>query len=116
MAVKSVGYNANGPSNTNPNTERGPSEVIWNAQGSPNAWIEDFLQDPRLGMYFFDDFISTGYASASGGAFTGSLGQWSIYMGSTASIADGGIVGGGLQFVPASIAVSSGTSTLARLP
>lgn len=106
MANKSVVYLAN----TAANTERGPTEAIWGAPGSPNAWVADFIQDPRLGMYFYDDFLVAGYV-AGAAAVTGSLGQWSVYLGSTATVGDGGIVGGGLQFNPASIAVSSGTST-----
>lgn len=112
-AVKSVVYAAN----TVANTERGPSEAVWAGYGAqqgaaPNAWVEDFIQDPRLGMHFFDDFLMTGAGPAvSGAAYLGSMGAWSIYLGSTAALADGGIVGGGVQFVPGSIAVSSGTST-----
>lgn len=106
MAVKSVDYLAN----LALNTERGPTEAIWGAPGTPNAWVEDFLQDPRLGMHFFDDFLVAGYAV--GTALGGSIGQWSFYAGSAApTFSDGVIVGGGLQFNPSSIAVSSGTST-----
>jgi hypothetical protein len=108
VADKSIVYQANLVANT----ERGPSEVIWSGQGSLNAWVADFIQDPRLGMHFFDDFLVAGTGPAvSGAAYLGSMGQWSIYLGSTAALADGGIVGGGIQFVPGSIAVSSGAST-----
>jgi hypothetical protein len=112
-AVKTINYLAN----ATVNTERGPSEIVWGGTGplqgaAPNAWVEDFIQDPRLGMHFFDDFLMTGSGPAvSGAAYLGSMGQWSIYLGSTAALADGGIIGGGIQFVPGSIAVSSGAST-----
>lgn len=106
MAVKSANYLAN----LALNTERGPTEAIWGSPGTPNAWVPDFIQDPRLGMHFFDDFLVTGFAV--GTALGGSIGQWSFYAGSAApTFSDGGIVGGGLQFNPSSIAVSSGTST-----
>jgi hypothetical protein len=64
-------------------------------------------------MHFFDDFLVTGMDPGAGAAaaLTGNLGQWSVYIGSTAQIRDGSILGGGLQFVPGSIAVSSGAST-----
>src|ERR1700722_9003985 len=61
-------------------------------------------------MYTFDDFIMTGYAV--GTAAGGDIGTWAFYAGSAApTFSDGVIVGGGLQFNPSSIAVSSGTST-----
>lgn len=106
MAVKTAQYLAN----LTASTQRGPTEAIWGAQGSGNAWVADFIQDPSLGMHFFDDFLVTGYNTGAVGA--GSLGQWACYIGSAApTFSDGGIVGGGLQFNPSSIAVSSGTST-----
>lgn len=94
-------------------TSRGPSQALWGAPGAAGAWVEDYLQDPSLGMHVFDDFLVVGGNATTGGsaAFVGTLGQWSIYIGSTANIADGAIVGGGLQFNPGSIAVSSGAST-----
>jgi hypothetical protein len=103
--------------NTQTSTYRGPSDVIWagtqpGGSPTPGAWIEDALVTPAQCMHFFDDFLVTGSGPAvSGAAYLGSMGQWSIYLGSTAALADGGIVGGGIQFVPGSIAVSSGTST-----
>lgn len=108
MALKSVLYNAN----TVANTERGPSEAIWGAPGSPNAWVEDFLQDPRLGMHFFDDFLVTGDGPGAATAYTGSLGQWSLYQGSNSgTLQDGKIIGGGLQWLPSSGTVAGGAST-----
>lgn len=113
MAVKSIVVAGNVPPNTTANTERGPSQQIWNWNGQGNAGPADFSQDPRLGMSFFDDFLVSGFDPGAGAAaaLSGNLGQWSVYVGSTAQIRDGGIVGGGLQFVPGSIAVSSGAST-----
>jgi hypothetical protein len=107
MSVKSADYVSSAA-----DTNRGPSQALWAAPGGAGAWVEDYIQDPSLGMHFFDDFLVAGSGPAvSGAAFLGSMGQWSIYLGSSAGIADGGIVGGGLQFNPGSIAVSSGAST-----
>ncbi len=113
MAVKTIVYQGNSPPGTTANTESGPSEVIWSWQGQSNAGPEDFIQDPRLGMHFFDNFLVSGFDPGAGAAaaLSGNLGQWSVYVGSTAQIRDASIVGGGLQFVPGSIAVSSGAST-----
>jgi hypothetical protein len=107
MAVKTNQYGLA------PDTNRGPSTIIWEAPGTPDGWIADYIQDPSLGMHFFDDFLVSGANATTGGsaAFVGTYGQWSVYIGSTANLVDGVIVGGGLQFNPASIAVSSGTST-----
>lgn len=112
MAVKTIVVQQNSPPGT-ANTERGPSEVIWSWQGQSNAGVADFIQDPRLGMHFFDDFLVTGFDPGAGAAaaLQGNLGQWSVYVGSTAQIRDGSTAGGVLQFVPGSIAVSSGAST-----
>jgi len=108
MATKSVGYSAN----LIANTERGPTEAIWGAPGSPNAWVEDFLQDPRLGMHFYDDFLVAGSGPGAATAYTGSFGQWSLYQGSNSgTIQDGIIIGGGIQFVPSSGTVAGGGST-----
>ena len=105
--------------NMSANSYRGPSPVIWagtqpNGSPTPGNWIASFIQDPSLGMHFFDDFLCTGYASEAivGGAVSGDVGNWAIYLGSAGqTIADAGIIGGGLQMVGASIAVASGAST-----
>jgi len=114
MAVKTISYGANAPTGSLAsavNTERGPSEFIWEAPGSPNAWIEDFLQDPRLGMHFFDDFLNIGGFPAAATAASLSIGNWSLYAGSNAGpLVDASIVGGAIQFVPSSGTVSTGAS------
>lgn len=109
MAVNAPVY-ANG---TDLDTSRGPSPSVWYPAGSPPGWIANILENPQLGMRFFDDFQVTGFDPGAGAAaaLQGNLGQWSVYVGSTAQIRDAGIYGGGLQFVPGSIAVSSGAST-----
>jgi hypothetical protein len=108
MSVKSVVYTTN----LALNTERGPSEIIWGSPGAPDAWVEDFIQDPRLGLYSFDDFDIAGSGPGAATAFTGSLGKWTLYQGSNSgTIQDGKIIGGGIQFVPSSGSVSSGAST-----
>jgi len=108
MAVKSVGYLAN----TVANTERGPSEAIWGAPGTPNAWVEDFIQDPRLGIHVFDDFELCGSGPAAATALTGSFGRWAMYQGSNSgNIIDASKIGGVIQIVPSSGTVSSGAST-----
>src|SRR5438105_109151 len=114
MAVKNIGYVANAPTNSLAsanNTERGPTEIIWGAPGAPNAWVEDFLQDPRLGMHFFDDFLNIGGFPAAATAASLSIGNWSLYAGSNAGpLTDAGIVGGGILFTPSSGNVSTGLS------
>ncbi len=107
MSVRTATYAAN----LTLNTERGPSESVWIGQPTPNGWIEDFIQDPRLGLYFFEDFLCTAYAGAMQTVFSGGFGQWSLYQGSNAgAIQDGAIVGGGIQFLPSSGTVSTGAS------
>lgn len=90
-----------------PDTYRGPSEAIW------GVWNElDMLEDPRLGLYVFDDFVNSGSGPGAATAFTGSFGSWTLYQGSNSgTIQDAGIVGAGIQFVPSSGTVSSGAST-----
>jgi hypothetical protein len=108
MSVKSVVYTTNLVANT----ERGPSEIIWGAPGTPNAWVEDFIQDPRLGLYVFDDWALAGSGPGAATAFTGSFGMWTLYQGSNSgTIIDGSVIGGVIQFQPSSGTVSSGAST-----
>lgn len=105
MPVKTAGYLAN----TAANTERGPTEALWYAPGSPNAWIADFIQDPRLGMYFFDDFLTfPKLASGSLGPVAAGLG-WGYFGTANAAVADDGIVGAGLKF-SASTTASQGNN------
>jgi len=108
MAVKNVTYLVN----TVANTERGPSEVIWGSPGTPNAWVEDFLQDPRLGLHVFDDFALTGTGPGAATSFTGSFGQWSMFQSSNSgNIIDGSAIGGVISFVPSSGTVAAGISS-----
>lgn len=98
MSVKSVMVLGNQPTPTalaTANTERGPSEIIWGSVGSPNAWVEDFLQDFRLGMYFEEDFNPA--PNFAGGSFTGGLGKWALFSTANGTLADDAIVGGGLR-------------------
>jgi hypothetical protein len=105
MALKSVVW----ATNLVLNTERGPSESLWNWNGQPNAGPEDFLQDPRLGLHFFDDFAVAGQiASTAAAATSGNLGQWSYYAGKTALVNDASIVGAGLSLLPGSSASNEG--------
>jgi hypothetical protein len=108
MAVKSVTYLANQPTTSalgSQNTERGPTEDLWGAPGAPNAWIADFLQSPRLGMYFFDDFKTCGISPATGSAqgFSGEM-NYSAYATTGGVIADSAIVGGGINLSGATTA------------
>jgi hypothetical protein len=98
MSVKSVVYAANQPSSSAleaQNTERGPTENLWSWPGAGNAGVEDFLQDPRLGLYFFDDFNPA--PNFPGGSYTGSAGRYAIFSTANGAFADDAIVGGGLR-------------------
>lgn len=101
MTVKSVMYLANGAQNT----ERGPSEIIWGAQGSRNAFIPDFLSDPRLGRWFFEDFGQAGLSPAAGSAanFVGDR-NWYAYLDTNGAITDSAIVGGGAHLAASTTA------------
>jgi hypothetical protein len=50
MGVRSITYGGGLSADTN----RGPSEAIWGS-----CPVEELIQDPRLGQYFFDDFAGT---------------------------------------------------------
>ncbi len=64
-----------------------------------------------MGAYFYDDFQISGYGGAMQTALSGSMGQWSIYMGSNSGgIVDAGVAGGVIQFMPCSGTVSTGAS------
>lgn len=118
MTVKSVMYLANGAANT----ERGPSEIIWGAQGSRNAFIPDFLTDPRLGRWFFEDFGQAGISPAPGSAasFTADR-NWYAYLDTNGAITDSGIVGGGAHLAASTtahqgVAIASLTTTFQLAP
>lgn len=69
MSVNKVDYEANLAAST----KRGPSSVIWG-----DCPVLDIIEDPGLGMYFFDDFLVTGSANMSS-AYANSIGQWAAY-------------------------------------
>lgn len=108
MALKSIVYEAN----TVLNTERGPSEAIWGAQGSPNAWAEEFLQDPRLGTYVWEEFADVGCGNLAllgigqATSFT-NIGRWSLMVPAGGGVVDAGVIGGVISLVPGSLANSS---------
>jgi hypothetical protein len=94
MSVKSVGVLGN----TAVNTERGPSPVIWNQNGSNMAWWEDMIADPRLGLAFWEDFKSSGISPSTGSALNYiAENPWYAYLDSGAAITDTGIIGGGIN-------------------
>lgn len=70
------------------NTDRGPSRVIWG-----DCPVADFIENPWMGMHFFDDFLMCGNATMSS-AFAGSIGQWSTYGYAGAQINDAQLEGG----------------------
>jgi len=114
MADLSIKYAANSPTSSatqTANTERGPTEFVWAAPGGPNGWIADFIQDPRLGLHFYDDFHNIGGFPAAATAASLSIGNWSLYAGSNAGpLIDAAVVGGVIQFTPSSGTVSTGAS------
>lgn len=91
MAVKNATYIGG----IGADTGRGPSEYLTGAPGGAGGWIADFLQDPSLGMYFYEDFLVA--PNYPGGSYTGSAGRWSIFSTANGAFADDGIVGGGLR-------------------
>jgi len=99
MSVKSVLYQPN--SAIAGDSSNGPSVTLWGADGTPNAWIEDFLQSPWLGNYFYETFVcAPNFTATSGGAVVGSYGQWSLYAGKTSALTDAKIIGGGITLTP----------------
>jgi hypothetical protein len=76
---------------TTADATRGPSPAIW-----AKAPLAAVMEDPSLGMYFFDDFIMTGNMGPNTAAITGSMGQWTCYadIGAAAIQADGQLEGG----------------------
>jgi hypothetical protein len=115
MSVANVVYAANQPTNAaqqSANTERGPTELLWAPTPiAPNGWVADFIQDPRLGMHVYDDFLLTGTGPGAVTAFQGSFGNWALFQGADGgTIINGSSVGGVIQFVPSSVASSSQAS------
>ncbi len=98
--------------NTALNTERGPSESIWGAPGTPNAWTADFQADPRLGTYCWEEFESSGCNNLAllglgqATSFT-NIGRWSLMVPAGSGVVDAGVVGGVISLVPGSLANSS---------
>lgn len=112
MTVKSINYMAN----LAQNTERGPTEAVWEQGNTGNAWVEDFLSNPRLGLQFFDDFECAGNAAVGiypqlAALTLGSIGRWAFIAPAGGGFGDGGIVGGALQLECGSLAVSSTNQT-----
>jgi hypothetical protein len=101
MAVKTVGVLGNLAADT----ERGPSPSIWNANGANNAWIADFIQDPRLGILSWEDFKGCGISPATGSAlnFNADL-DWYAYLDTNGAITDSAIVGGGIHLAASTTA------------
>lgn len=116
MAVKTVTYLGNSPPGS-ANTARGPSEIIWGWQGQTNAGAADSSQDPRLGMFEYDDFLIAGSGGLypSTALFTGSIGRWAGLTPIGGGVTDGVIAGGGLTLSPGSLAVSSTNQTAAAI-
>jgi hypothetical protein len=90
MSVKTVDYSYG----LSVDTTRGPSRSIWGAPGAPNAFVADFLQEPYLGTYFWDDFLDTGGLLVASGA-PGAFGRWATYAETNGAITDDAIQGGG---------------------
>lgn len=98
-------------------TERGPSQAIWGVPGNPGGYVADFIERPRLGMYFWEDFKNCGISPATGSAGTfGAENSWYGYGDTAGVITDAGIVGGGITLGGgttdnAGIAISSLTNS-----
>lgn len=84
--VKTVSY----AGNLSASSARGPSPAIW---GDCN--VVGTLEDPTLGMYFFDDFLMTGQIPvATGGTSVTNMGQWGLYCSQGGLLTDGALEGG----------------------
>jgi hypothetical protein len=88
MSVRSVDYAPSLNLATTGDGYRGPSPVIWS-----DCPVLRQIENPDLGMYFFDDFLVTGHADM-GSIFKGSIGQWSIYGAAGSLLDDDGKEGG----------------------
>ncbi len=91
MAVESVRY---APTLGTGDTNRGPSNAIWSS--CPVATI---MEEPRLGMYFFDDFLVSGNANMTS-AYQNSIGQWTAYGDAGAVLGDAAKEGGIIKISP----------------
>src|SRR5580658_587161 len=101
MAVKTIGVLGN----LSPDTERGPSPSIWNANGSNGGWVADFIQDPRLGLLSYEDFTSGGPSPATGSAGNfGAQQTWYAYLDTNGAITDSAIIGGGAHLAASTTA------------
>jgi len=106
MAVKAVGYLANLVANT----ERGPSEALWGPVPT-----SQFLEDPRTGMLFYDDFLMAGqlFSGTAGqtasGSYLGNLGQWAVWSDQYGSLDVDPALEGGV------IALSSGAHSTVNI-
>ncbi len=73
-------------------TFRGPTRAIWN-----DCPVHDLMENPGLGMYFFDDFLMAGNAVMSS-AYKNSIGQWTVYGDAGSVVVDGSKEGGVITF------------------
>lgn len=72
MSVRTAEYQGNLVANT----ARTESPSIWG-----RCPLSDFPQGAGVGTMFYDDFVMTGNTpSTSAASYTGSLGQWSVFM------------------------------------
>lgn len=71
-------------------TGAGPTAALWK-----RFPIQAIIQDPSLGVYFFDDFHDLpAHGDTSGAAVSGALGRYSHYIYTGGAIADGNTTGG----------------------
>ncbi len=74
-------------------TSRGPSQGIW-----ADCPVLALLEDPSLGMYFFDDFLMAGQMPvATGGTSVTNMGQWGLFASQGGLLADGATEGGSIS-------------------
>jgi hypothetical protein len=79
--------------NTAANTNRGPSTSLWKGD-RPCPWL-DIVEDPSMGMAFFDDFLLCGQIpAATGGTSVTNMGQWGLYCSQGGLLTDGALEGG----------------------
>lgn len=87
MAVNTIENTGSLP--TTADNSRGPSYNIW-----ADCPVANLLEDPSIGMYYFDDFINSGAMGASTAAVKGNFGNWLCYGDIGATIVDGALEGG----------------------
>lgn len=93
MAVKSAQY---APALT-ADISRGPSIAIWDGFNIPAI-----LENPGLGMYFFDDFIVCPSSPATGSALP--WGSWAAFLETNGAITDGALEGGVIKLAASTTA------------